>query len=115
MSYKPEDARRGYERAVDAHPEDYAWSEWLIYPEYKPDKHEGRRYIYAPMVDPVRQLHGRTRYKPLSRLTAVLFLQFAGWPETEGMDLKPLGSERNEAAALEWAHTNGVLGLGTSA
>lgn len=114
MSYKHEDARHGYEQAVDAHPEDYAWSEWDIYPEYKVGEHEGRRYIYAPMADPVRQLRGRTRYRPLSRPTAALFLEFARWPETEGMGHEPLRVERNEAAALEWAEINGVLGLSSS-
>jgi hypothetical protein len=111
MSYKHEDARHGYEQAVDAHPADYAWSEWHIYPEYRVGEHEGRRYIYAPMADSVRQLRGRTRYRPLSRPTAALFLEFARWPETEGMDREPLGIESNEAAALEWAEIHGVLGL----
>src|SRR5215210_2681337 len=111
MSYKHEDARHGYEQAVDAHPEDYAWSEWHIYSAYKIGEHEGRRYIYAPIADSERQLRGRTRYQPLSRPTAALFLEFARWPETEGMDIEPLGSARNEAATREWAEINGVLGL----
>src|SRR5215203_5263925 len=97
MSYKHEDAKHVYEQAVDAHPKDYAWSEWHVYPEYKVGEHEGRKYIYAPMADPGRQLRERRRYRPLSRPTAALFLEFAKWPETEGMDSKPLETERNEA------------------
>lgn len=113
-SYEHEDARRGYEQSVDAPPEDYAWSEWLVYPEYDVGEHEGRRFIYAPMTDPLRQLRERRRYRPLSRPTAALFLEFARWPETEGMDRRPFETERNEAAAKEWAEINGVLGLSPS-
>lgn len=114
MSYKSEDAAHSYEQAVDAHPEDYAWSEWLVYPDYDVGEYEGRRFVYAPMADPVRQLHKRRRYRPLSRPTAALFLEFARWPETEGMDRRPYETERNEAAAKEWAEINGVLGLSSS-
>lgn len=113
-SYKQNDAAHGYEKAVDAHPEDYAWSEWLVYPDYGIGEHEGRRYVYAPMADPVRRLRERRRYRPLSRPTAALFLEFARWPETEGMDRKPLESQRNAEAAREWAEINGVLGLDSS-
>lgn len=113
-SYKQEDAANSYRKSVDANPEDYGWSEWLVYPDYDIGEYEGRRYIFVPMADPVRQLHGRRRYRPLSRPTAALFLEFARWPETEGMDLKPLESDKNEAAAKEWAEINGVLGLSLS-
>lgn len=112
--YEQEDAVNSYQQSVDAHPEDYRWSEWLVYPDYDIGEHEGHRYIFAPMAEPVRQLRGRRRYRPLSRPTAALFLEFARWPETEGMDLKPLGCDKNEAAAMEWAEINGVLGLDSS-
>jgi hypothetical protein len=110
-SYEHKDARRGYEQSVDAYPEDYAWSEWIVYPEYAVGEHGGRRFIYVPMDEPEKQIFDRRRYRPLSRPTAALFLEFARWPETEGMDRMPLGSDSNEAAALEWAEINGVLGL----
>lgn len=118
-SYEREDAAHGYEKAVDAHPEDYAWSEWSVYSEYSIGEYEGNQFIYAPMTDPVRQLRTppvgeRRRYRPLSRPTAALFLEFARWPETEGMDRKPLGSKKNAAAAREWAEIHGVLGLDSS-
>lgn len=117
--YKREDAAHGYEKAVDAHPEDYAWSEWSVYPEYGVGGGDGGRFIYTPMDDPVRQLRTppigeRRRYRPLSRPTAALFLEFARWPETEGMDTKPFETPRNEAAAKEWAEIHGVLGLSSS-
>jgi hypothetical protein len=113
-SYKQGDATHSYEQNVDARPENYAWSEWLVYPKYEIGEHEGYKYVYAPMTEPAKQLHGRMRYRPLSRPTAALFLEFARWPEKEGMDRKPLGSERNEAAALEWVEIYGVLGLSSS-
>ena len=115
MSYERKDAVRGYNLSVDAHPEDYAWSEWLVYPdEYEVGEHEGRKFIYAPMDDPEKQILGRRRYRPLSRPTAALFLEFARWPETEDMDCKPFETERNEAAAKEWAEIHGVLGLSSA-
>lgn len=114
MSYKREDAARGYEQAVDAHPEDYAWSEWLVYPAYDTGGDEGYKYVYAPMARAEKQIFGRMRYRPLSRPTATLFLEFARWPETESMDLKPFESEKNETAAKEWAGIYGVLGLDSS-
>jgi hypothetical protein len=76
--------------------------------------------VYAPvteweeLTESEEQLRGKMRYRPLSRQTAALFLEFARWPEEEEMDLEPLGSKRNEAAALEWAGVNGVLGLDSS-
>src|SRR5215217_1197754 len=114
VSYKQEDAAHSYEQSVDARPEDYAWSEWFVYPNYDKGQHEGRTYIYAPMDKPLSQIRGRWRYRPLSRPTAALFLEFARWPETEGMDRRPFESPRNEAAAREWAEINGVLGLSSA-
>jgi hypothetical protein len=114
MKYKSKDATQGYELSVDAHPEDYAWSEWPVYPRYEIGEHEGHRFIYAPMTESVEELRGTRRYRPLSRPMAALFLEFARWPEEEGMDLETLGSERNEEAALVWAEVNGVLGLDSS-
>jgi hypothetical protein len=114
MKYKQSDAAHGYEQSVDAHPEDYRWSEWLVYPDYDVGEHEGRRYVYAPMVNPEKQIFERWRYRPLSRPTAALFLEFARWPEEEGMDRRPLGTKRNEEAALEWARVHGVLGLSSA-
>jgi hypothetical protein len=114
MGYKHEYAARSYEQSVDANPDDYAWSEWIVYPEYDVGEHEGHKFIYVPMDDPERQIFGRRRYRPLSRPTAALFLEFARWPETEGMDREPLGSGANEAAARVWAEINGVLGMSSS-
>lgn len=114
MSYEHKDAASSYEQAVDVPPENYAWSEWFVYPDYDIGGGEGCKYVYAPMADRMRQLRGRRRYRPLSRPTAALFLEFARWPETEGMDLKPFESKKNAAAAREWAEINGVLGLDSS-
>jgi hypothetical protein len=114
MKYKREDATRGYELSVDAHPEDYAWNEWPVYPRYEIGEHDRHRFIYAPMKESVEELRGTRRYRPLSRPTAALFLEFARWPEEEDMDLEPLESKRNEGAALVWAEVNGVLGLDSS-
>jgi hypothetical protein len=120
MKYERKDAAHGHEQSVDAHPEDYPWNEWPVYPEYELGGHEGYRFVYSPireceeLTESEEQLRGTRRYRPLSRQTAALFLEFARWPEEEEMDLEPLGSRRNEAAALEWAGVNGVLGLDSS-
>jgi len=114
MKYERKDAAHGHEQAVDAHPEDYSWSDWLVYPDYDVGEDEGRKFLYVPMAEPQKQIFGRRRYRPLSRQTADLFLEFARWPEEEDMDLESLGSERNEEAALMWAEVNGVLGLDSS-
>jgi hypothetical protein len=114
MKYEREDAAHGHEQAVDAHPDDYSWSDWPVYPDYDVGEYEGRKILYVPMADLQKQIFGRRRYRPLSRQTADLFLEFARWPEEEDMDLEPLGSESNETAALVWAEVNGVLGLDSS-
>jgi hypothetical protein len=114
MKYESKDADHGYEISVDARPEDYLWNEWSVHPKYEIGEHEGYKFVYASMPESVEQLRKKMRYRPLSRPTAALFLEFARWPEEEAMDLKSLGSKRNEAAALAWAEINGVLGLDSS-
>jgi hypothetical protein len=120
-SYKAEDAAHGYELAVDAHPDDYGWNDWIVYGKYLRRVHEGRRFVYAPMPGewiseeekPLgeEQFFERWHYRPLSRPYSSLFLEFARWPEEYGMDIDPPESDKNMAAALEWAHHYGVLGL----
>lgn len=112
--YSPSDYTHAYEQSVDAHPEDYSWSDWCRYPDYDFGGAEGSKFIYVPMDDPRKQIFGRQRYTPLSRPNASLFLEFAAWAEEEGMDLKPLETEANKQAAWSWAEIFGVLGLDDS-
>jgi hypothetical protein len=109
VNYKREDAARGYEQAVDAKPETYAWSYWFVYPQYTIKEREGSTFIYAPMS--AEQVYGRERYRSLSPAFADLFLRFARWPEEHDMDRNPLVTDKNEDAALEWAQAYGVLGV----
>lgn len=101
----------GYELSVDAHPDDYGWNEWTVYPKYKVGELDGSRFLYAFQGGGAEWFTGRRCYKPLSRQYAALFLEFARWPKEHDMDKKPLGSPRNEEAASEWAHLYGVLGF----
>ena len=52
------------------------------------------------------------QYQPLVSYPG-LFLTFARLAEGDGLDSNPLDSERNAAAALQWAHGHGTLGLTT--
>jgi hypothetical protein len=108
-SYKREDAARGYEQAVDAKPETCLWSYWFVYPKYTLREREGSKFIYAP--ESAKQVQNRERYRPLSRAFSSSFLRFARWPEEHDMDRNPLDTDKNEAAALEWARAFGVLGI----
>lgn len=81
-------------------------SEWPVYEHYKiASDTAGGRYILAPELNRVEKY-----LYPLSRVSADLFLRFAGWVEAFGMD-KELGASRNEEAAWSWADEYGVLGL----
>jgi hypothetical protein len=109
MSYKHNDAAHALEQAVDAPPDSYWWNHWYAYPEYLIKEREVHRSLYAPIS--AEQVSRRRRYRPLERSGSSLFLEFARWPEEYGMDRKPLDSDKNEDAALEWARTFGVLGV----
>jgi hypothetical protein len=86
-------------------------TEWPLYEHYEimPDE-SGKKYLYAReaingSVNPVKE-----RLRPLSRVSADLFLRFAHWVENPGMD-KELDTERNTRAAEGWVKKYGVLGL----
>lgn len=113
--HEDEEFIQGHDISVDAHPDDYAWNYWTVYPKsaYEVGEYEGRKYLYVADDDETgKWFTDRRLYKPLSRQYTILFLELARWPEECGMDKKkPLGSSKNEVAALEWAATYGVLGL----
>jgi hypothetical protein len=97
-----------YQKTVD---EELRVGEWAVYKKYNIIEVEGRRFVFAPLT--AKQLHEREIYNPLSRHSADLFLRFAGWADKYDMDHDPAAaeSEKNQAAALRWAHTYGVLGV----
>lgn len=115
FQHKDEEFAHGHEISVDAHPNDYAWSEWTVYPSYSYEvgEYEGRRFLYVYEDEAGKWFTDRRKpsYKPLSRQYAALFLEFARWPEEHSMDMKPLASSKNEAAAVAWAESYGLLGL----
>lgn len=103
---------RGHDISVDAHPDDYGWNEWMVYPSYDLGESESGRCLYVCYEDESgKWFRGRRKYKPLSRQYAALFLEFARWSEEKAMSRKSLTSPKNEEAAKEWAETYGVLGL----
>jgi hypothetical protein len=80
--------------------------EWLVYAHYEivQDK-AGNRYVRAPEPNRVKKvLH------PLSRVSADLFLRFAGLVEEFSMDKEP-DTPGNAQAAKSWAEAYGVLGF----
>jgi hypothetical protein len=86
-------------------------TEWPVYDHYEIflDK-AGKNYLRAReaingTVNPVKK-----RLRPLSRVSADLFLRFAHWVENPGMD-EELDTERNARAAQMWVNDYGVLGL----
>jgi hypothetical protein len=86
--------------------------EWPVYEHYEitPDA-AGNKYILAPLHWDDGRINRVIEYlHPLSRVSADLFLRFAGWAKEFGMD-KDLNTERNARAALQWAATFGVLGF----
>ncbi len=115
FSHGDKNLARGYEVSADAHPDDYAWNEWIAYPNYEVGRHEEQSFLYVSYEDGTgKWFTDRWHYKPLSRPYAALFLEFARWPEEHGMDMKPPASPKNEAAAIAWAKSYGVLGLSAS-
>jgi hypothetical protein len=103
---QPQDFIDSSDRTVD---EQLRLGVWRVYERYDIIEVEGRRYVYAPDSGSVTN-KVKERFRPLSRRTAGLFLDFARWPEWESMD-KALDTERNAEAAKLWAGYNGVLGL----
>ena len=86
-------------------------SEWPVYEQYEIIHDEaGKRYIWAPEASNDTVNRVKERLRPLSRVSADLFLRFAHWVEDPGMD-KELDTARNAAAAKLWAEDFGVLGL----
>jgi hypothetical protein len=79
--------------------------EWLVYESYETISDAAGTYFLAPAPTPVKK-----SLRSLSRVSADLFLSFAGWVEEFGMD-KELGSPRNVEAAAVWVSEYGVLGL----
>jgi hypothetical protein len=102
------DIAHGLDKSVEETPEFYAWTEWMVYLEYAIRGEQGRRYVEA-LSEPGQG--GAYFYKPLSRPTASLFLEFARWPDEYGMDRQPLDSDKNAEAVKEWLPGRGVLGI----
>lgn len=98
----------GLSKNVEETPKFYAWTEWMWYPEYAVRAEQGLRYVEA-LSKPGQG--GAYFYKPLSRPTASLFLEFARWPDEYGMDRQPLDSDKNVEAVKEWLPGRGVLGI----
>lgn len=94
---------------------------WPVYSHYDISGYPGDRWIYAPREKSEGVLNEWWDSRPLSGASASLFLEFSSWPVDQGMDKAlevipgagpTLDTERNAAAAKEWAETYGVLGLG---
>jgi hypothetical protein len=86
-------------------------SEWPVYEHYEIIFDEaGKRYIWAPQSRDGAINQVKERLRPLSRVAADVFLQFAHWVENPGMD-QALDTQRNAEAAKSWAERFGVLGL----
>src|SRR5215204_4211535 len=109
-----------YQKTVS---EDLRVGEWVVYRKVDIIEVDGQKFVYVPLTP--EQLREREVYNPLSRREADLFLRFAEWADKYEMDHDPAAAEskNNQAAALRWARTYGVLGvnnpevtvLGTSA
>src|SRR5829696_1951192 len=109
-----------YQKTV---PEELRVGEWVVYRKVDIIEVDGQKFVYVPLTP--EQLREREVYNPLSRREADLFLRFAEWADKYEMDHDPAAAEskNNQAAALRWARTYGVLGvnnpevtvLGTSA
>ena len=76
------------------------------------------RHIWAPLRPTTESRRKRVNsVDPFSPEYADLFLRFARWFDSQGMekvepgDLSTLDTERNAQAALAWVHDYGVLGL----
>src|SRR5215216_3113089 len=108
MPMNRRDVAHGLDKSVEATPELYAWTEWMVYSEYAIRGEQGHRYVEA-LSEPGQG--GAYFYKPLSRPTASLFLEFARWPDEYGMDRQPLDSDKNAEAVKEWLPGRGVLGI----
>lgn len=104
---------------------------WGVFDNYLIKKHDDRSepYFYAPVDlpedlpggkeafqlllnpyrrDPWSDGQGLTMYSPLN--VPGLFLEFAGLVDDPGLDDEPY-TKNNEAVALDWIKTYGVLGL----
>jgi hypothetical protein len=83
--------------------------EWPVYENYEITFDEaGKRYVRAPEDNRVKK-----QLQPLSRVSADLFLRFAGWVEEFSMDSE-LDTKDNAKAAKLWAETFGVLGMNSA-
>ncbi len=81
-------------------------TEWFVLEHYEAiSDSAGNVYIWAPLENSMKKVQ-----YPLSRVSANLFLQFAGWVERFGMD-KQLDTPRNLEATKAWVDEYGVLGL----
>jgi hypothetical protein len=84
---------------------------WPIYEHYEIILDEaGKRYLRAPQATNGTTNEVKDWLRPLSRMSASLFLRFAHWVETPGLD-RELDTERNTIAAEMWVRDYGVLGL----
>ena len=109
-SHENDDTVYGYEKTVEAQPDNFEWSQWVFYPDYDIRRDEGCWYICASGPEKWGRKKPRI-YKSLSRSGDSLFLDFARWPGEFGMDRNPLESDKNADAAYAWACTFGVLGV----
>jgi len=117
MGVKREDAAATTSKDVA---EELRAAEWYVYERYELLKGPRGRYVEAPraVVDRAtgKLSPWRWEYAPLVKHDD-LFLLLAWWPEKHGLDGGPgadpgeLDTDKNAAAAKEWAETYGVLGL----
>lgn len=96
----------------------FAETRWPVYERYKLCGMEGFRHIEVPKLIAGPRGKRVRSIDPYSSEYADLFLTFARWFDSQGMekiqpeDLSTLDTKRNAQAALAWAHDYGVLGLG---
>ena len=103
--------KRVYEKTVETK---YAETRWPVYETYKLSGTKGFRYVWAYRATDNYSID------PFAPEYADLFLTFARWFDTQGMEkvqagahgMPTLDTERNAEAALSWVHQYGVLGLG---
>jgi|SRR5215208_1594542 len=84
---------------------------WAVYGKYRRRRpRNGEKYIEAPAYVDLHEKNERWEYEPLKE-ERYLFLEFARLADDHGLDTDSPNTEKNEAVALEWAETHGVLGL----
>ena len=116
-------SKRFRDRANKTVKEENRHSIWESFDFYDLKGRRGSRYLYAPRTTEQGDRNRSYHLQPLANANAGLFLELSTWPIEHEMDravepapgLPPtLDTDRNAAAAKEWAETYGVLGLGTN-